>query len=280
MTVLGLWIYGGILSLIAFPLIIKTHYRPYIFVAFTWFLVNSAFFTVWQPSYFVFRIPAIIAATVFLSIIATHYRAKRFGIVWLFGIGIWCGLQGACNYALSINPHLEEGANPYLIFAEDFRKHSAPNDMLVLSGTYYSENDEVYVPYFAKRAVYSLHTEMAHHNENFAAIQADFARKLAQVEAKGGRAYVMDNLYYPGITLNVLQKQHHISQNMVMNLFAGHKRQRVWKTRSGENVWMLSPIPPQSAIATKTAPTALPVRPRKAAPTSVLQKDAHSHPKV
>jgi hypothetical protein len=246
MSVLSFWLVGVYTSLIALPLVLKTHYRPYILVVVIWFLANTAFFTVWQPNYFVFRAPAIIAATALLAMVSSHYRAKRIGPIWLVGIGLWCGIQGVDNFVFSVKPHMEKEANPYILFADDFKNHSKPYDILLLKGTGDDAQSEVYVPYFSKRTVYSIHTELAHNHENFDEMNKDFQSKLALCEAKGGHIYGLNNLYIADAPPEEQDREQPITQDMIKRMLTGREKSLAWvsiwmgKTKRKEAVWQIS----------------------------------------
>ncbi|HEY3329540.1 MAG TPA: hypothetical protein VGK19_05925 [Capsulimonadaceae bacterium] len=243
MTALGIWLFAVYLATIALPLLLRTHYRPYLIVTIIWGAVNTAFFTIWQPEYFVFRVPTIISSALLLAMVASHYRAKRSGQVWLLGIGVWVALIGISNYIQNIGPHENPKSNPYLALANDIKHRTGPQDIFVLAGTGYLEPDEVYIPYFAKRAVFSIHTEMSHNHENYAAMKSSLIDTMNATRAAGGSVYVLNDIYDQGIALAALSKQHGLSQAMLNDLFVGQVRSKAWKTKSGQPVWKMSPLP-------------------------------------
>lgn len=250
-SVLGGWLLASYLSLIALPLLVKTHYRRTIAVMFAWLFVNTAFFTVWQPSYFVFRVPTIMGGAILMAIVWSHYRAQRAGRFWLVAIGVWIGLYGISNYVLSIGPHADPKGNPYTAFAEDVRRHTAAPDLIVLPGTGFGEPDEVYIPYFSQRDVFSIHTEMAHHNERFDEMAQALHARMDQARAAGGTVYLLDDLYEPGLAEDCLMRQHGITRPMLLSLFHPGMRSKAWANHSRGPVWRLLPQPvvPDSAAA-------------------------------
>jgi hypothetical protein len=241
MSVLGFWLVAVYVGTVALPLLLRTHYRPYLIVTILWFALNTAFFTIWQPDYFVFRVSTIAASAILLAIVASHYRAKRSGPLWLAGIAVWVIMIGVSNFIQSIEPHKDPKSNPFLALSLDIRQRTQPNDLIILAGTGYLESDEVYIPYFGKRDVFSIHTQMSHNHEDFRALAHALWKEMQATRAAGGTVYVLNDIYDQGIALEALQNVHKISYPMLMSLFAGQQRTKAWVTKSGQPIWKLMP---------------------------------------
>ncbi len=241
MSVLGFWLFAVYVGTIALPLLLRTHYRPYLLVTILWVALNTAFFTIWQPDYFVFRVSTIAASAILLAIVASHYRAKRTGPLWLAGIAVWVSLLGVSNYIQSIGPHKDPKSNPFLAMALDAKQRTQPNDLIVLAGAGYLESDEVYIPYFAKRNVFSIHTEMSHNHEDFNQLTHALWKQMQTTRAAGGTVYVLTDIYDRGIALDALTRVHGISYQMLTGMFGGQIRTKAWTTKSGQPVWKLMP---------------------------------------
>lgn len=246
---LGGWLLASYMGLIALPLLLKTHYRRYIAVTIAYIVVNTAFFTVWQPDYWAFRVPTVMAASILLAIVSSHYRSKRAGPLWLMAIGAWICLYGLSNYTLSIGPHVDPKANPYMVMAQDVRRRTGPEDLIVMPGAGFSEDDEVYIPYFGQRNVFSIHTEMAHHHEQYPQMAQALRQQMAQSRAAGGTVYILDDIYEHGQAEAMLERQHKLTRQMLLSLFAGQVRTKAWVTPRHDPMWRLNaPAPPGQAL--------------------------------
>lgn len=259
-TLFGFWAYIAALAgwliatyegLIALPLLLKTHYRRYIAITIVYIVVNTAFFTVWQPDYFVFRVSTVMAMCLLMAIVSSHYRAQRYGPLWLAAIGIWIALYGMSNYILSIGPHVDPKSNPYMVMADDIRHRTDPRDLIVMPGAGFGAQDEVYIPYFAQRDVFSIHTEMAHHHEDYALMARALQSQMARARASGGTVYVFDDIYEPGLAEAMLLRQHNITRPMLLSLFAGQLRTKAWVTPRRDPMWRLTgPQTPPAPVST------------------------------
>jgi hypothetical protein len=239
---IGGWLIAVYFGALAFASLFKTHYRPYLVITVVWAAVYAAFFTIWNPGYFVFWVPAVIACATLLAICASYYRARRAGALWLAGITIWVVCFGLSNYLHSIGPNLSQANNHFLMQALDMRAHSHPGDLVVLTGEPYEAEDEVYIPYFAKRDVFSLHTEMGRHNEDKAAMEQDLQGQINQAYASGHVVYALDDIWHSRKARGMLADRHHLYDTDLAECFSRDNRTLAWRDPRGVPVWKLTPI--------------------------------------
>lgn len=239
---LGGWLVAVYFGAFAFPMLLRTHYRPYLIVASVWAIAYAAFFTVWNPGYFVFWVPQVAACAVLLAICASHYRARRHGSAWVVGMAVWVACYGVSNFILNIGPGLSPSANHLLVQAEDIRAHTRPGDLIVLSGMSYQANAEVYIPYFGDRQVFSIHTQMERHHEDKAAMQQALQQQIAATYAAGHAVYALDDLWHSKTARGDLAERHHLEDADLAALFAPDERTLAWRDTEGRPVWKLTPI--------------------------------------
>lgn len=241
---LGGWLIAVYLCAVAFPLLFKTHYRPYLIVASVWALVCAIFFTFWNPGYFVFWVPQVVACAVLVAICASYYRARRHGSAWLVAITLWIACYGISNLLLSIAPGMAASNNHLLIQAHDIRVHSRQGDLIVMSGMPWDAEAEVYVPYFGQREVFSVNTEMERHKENKASTQEALQQQILQTYGSGHTVYALDDLWHSREARSLLAERHHLEAADLAAFFAPDERTLAWRDPEGRPVWKLTPIPP------------------------------------
>lgn len=241
-SILVIWGYAVYRIATVFGLLIQTHYRRYLFVAITWVILNTAFFTIWNPEYFVFRVSSVIASAVIIAIAATQYRSRQSGPYWLAGIAIWIALYGVSNFTQSILPHEDARGNAFLQQSWWVMHHSTSRDLFVTTGMGDTEPIEVYLPYFTGRRVYAIHTELGHHDNSLALVSADMNEKFRETRAAGGTVYAFDDIWHDRDAQGALWIKHGVSLVELFKLFSNQNRTLAFKHDSeGRPVWKLTP---------------------------------------
>ena len=128
-----------------------------------WILVYSAFFTVWNPGYFVFWIPVMSAWVMVLAVNASAWTDRRY-VVWTAAAAAVC--FAIANAALYVLPRMPAESNQSLAIARQVRANTPARSLVVVAGTGYLAQMEVYLPYFSERETVSLHEVMSRHGKN------------------------------------------------------------------------------------------------------------------
>jgi hypothetical protein len=237
---LGGWLAAIYFFITAMPLLFKTHYRPYLILSVVWVLAYVSFFTFWSPEYFVFWVPVIVASCIIFALAASPLRAGRRGWIWMTAIVAWIACFGYSNYSESIKPHLSMSSNPYLVQAYDLKKHTRTGDVVVLSGMGDDASAEVYIPYFANRYVFSIHTELERRKDNQAATRQALLDVMANCRKKGGHVYGLNELWNSKQVQHALYSRHKLTTTQLAKIFAGEKIKTAWKDPRGQYVWIIS----------------------------------------
>ena len=258
-TLIG-WLGAVYAFLAALPLLWRSHNRRLMIVCMLWIVVYAAFFTVWSPGYFVFWVPVLIPTAVMLALALAHYRARRGGVGANWLLGAWIVLYGLLNAQASILPHLAPNSDPFRRIAADVRAHTQPGDVILVAGAGDGGPCEVALPYFADRAVISLHGLLTKsRNDKAAALTAPTpterdapASAQAQMNAAlqaGHAVYALDEVIPAGVnlgtahnphTLAELAARHHVSQTDLKRLLAPYALSPAWHSPRGP-VWRLTP---------------------------------------
>ena len=238
---LGGWIVALYCFITALPLLFKTHYRPFVIVSVVWLFSYIAFFTFWSPEYFVFWVPAIVASCLMFALSASPLRAGKRGILWITAILLWVGCFAYSNYSESIKPHMSPSSNPYLTQARDIALHTHTGDIVILSGMGDEASAEVYIPYFAKRYVFSIHTEMERRKDDQSLTRDALLSAIDTCRLSGGRVFCLNELWNSTGVQHALLSRHHLSQEGLSQMFSGEKLVVAWKDKRGQYVWLIVP---------------------------------------
>ena len=258
-TLVG-WLGAAYAFLAALPLLWRSHNRRMMIVCVLWIVVYAAFFTVWSPGYFVFWVPVLVPTAVMLALVLAHYRARRGGLAANWLLGAWIVLYGLLNAQASVLPHLAPKSDPFRRIAADVRAHTQPGDVILVAGAGDGGPCEVALPYFADRAVISLHGLLTTaRDDKAAALTAPVPAgpdappsAQAQINAAlaGGHAvYALDELIPAGLnlgkahnphTLAELAARHHLTQKDIKSLLSPYTLTQAWHSPRGP-VWLLTP---------------------------------------
>ena len=230
----------------ALPLLWRSHNRPLMSVCVVWAVLYGMFFTVWSPGYFVFWVPVLAPTGVLLALALAHYRARRGG-VWVNGLlGIWIVLYSLLNWQAGIKPHLAPASDPFRRIAADVRAHTAPGDAVLVAGAGDGGPVEVALPYFADRAVISLHGLLTRARDNRPAALSEAQAQMDAALSSGHAVYALDEVI-PGPAHNrhtqaALLHRHGLTTADLSGLLRPYTRTLAWQSGRGP-VWRLAPKP-------------------------------------
>lgn len=239
-SVLGGWLLAVWAFLLALPLLWRSHHRRVLVACLIWIGLYGAFFTVWNPGYFVFWVPVLIPISVLLALAASHYRARRGGIVVNYLIGIWLVMCGALNLAVSLGPHLNPATDPFRRAAADVRAHTQAGDLIVLAGMGEGAQCEVDIPYFADRDVLSVHSVFSKAREDRTKAEDALRAQIAQTWASGHAVYAFNDLWHLPRARKDLAK-HGLTPRSLSALFEPYDKSPAWTGPRGP-VWRLTPV--------------------------------------
>jgi hypothetical protein len=158
----------------------------------------------------------------------------------MVAILLWALCFGYSNYSESIRPHLPVSNNPYLVQANDIKKHTRSGDIVILSGMGDEASAEVYIPYFAHRYVFAIHTEMERRKDNQAETREALLEAIRTCRVAGGHVYGLNELWNSKDVRDGLLQRHRMSPTQLAQMFAGEKIRTAWKDPRGEYVWMVT----------------------------------------
>ena len=251
-TTLAGWLAGVYAFGAALPLLWRSHHKPILICCLTWIGIFGAFFTVWTPSYFIFKTLLVIPITVLLTLALAHWRA-RWGESWTNSlVGFWIALYALVNWTASIAPHLQADASPFYRTAVEIKTHTQPGDIVAVSGSGDGAQNEVDIPYFADRKVVSLHTTLERAHEDKGRAWAVAQDQIDTALGSGHAVYALDEIWHNTHTFMALQARHpEVGRTDITELFAPYQRTLAWETAHGP-VWRLTPkaipAPPQTSI--------------------------------
>jgi hypothetical protein len=121
----------------------------------------AAFFTVWNPGYFVFWMPMAVAIVLWLPMACGGLRSWRIaGATLLF---VCAAYMLSTNLRSSILPRTDWKHNPVLSLCDVLKKNSKKGDLVLVTGMSDLAVAETYIPYFTPLELDSLNIEMKDH---------------------------------------------------------------------------------------------------------------------
>lgn len=126
----------------------------------------AAFFTVWNPGYFVFWMPMAVAIILWLPMTCAGLKSWRnAATVLLFALATYFLLG---NLWSTILPRRKWNHNPMLQVCNSLKKHSSEGDIVFVTGMSDLAVAETYIPYFTPLELKSVNIEMKDHGAKMA----------------------------------------------------------------------------------------------------------------
>lgn len=243
-TLIG-WFVAVYYFIVALPLLWRTHYRPILIISVVWTVVYGAFFTVWQPRYFVFWVPALVPISLILALTLAYYRSQRAGLWVNWLAGIWVAMFATVNVMSSIGPHTQPMSSPFQRIAREYKQHTNPGDIVLVSGAGDLSQLEVDIPYFADRDTYSIHSTLTHAHDNPGLAISRLRGEIRSTMASGHNVYIADDLYHLGqygdVVEDIEEHHHGVTPADLSTLFEPWTAHVAWSSSHGP-VWELTPL--------------------------------------
>jgi hypothetical protein len=186
--------------------------------------VYTAFFTFWDPGYYVFWFVPVLCLITLLAI-GWQYAASA-GNVRVLLLFVVLTLA-ATNYSAAILPRQDTAQNPHLGLAEAVSTVAHRRGIVVATGAGRAAEAEVYVPYFARMQVLALHQALAEANgdrdRGFASVQ----NTIRKVLERGDPVFLLSEVITPGEGQRALTQRYSITPDQLEALLSPYQRRRV-----------------------------------------------------
>ncbi|MBC8101108.1 MAG: hypothetical protein H7Z41_00790 [Cytophagales bacterium] len=193
-------------------------------VALSGLILYAAFFTIWDPGYYVFW---CVQSLFFIALLAFGWqsaartksvRAALFLIVLTLGV---------INYSAAIQPRQETTRNPHLGLAQAVRPIADRGGILLATGTGKAAEAEVYVPYFARMQVLVLHQAFAEANGDPDQAFASLQQTVGKVLGRGNCVFLLSEVVTPGEGQRALARRYGVSPGQIEAFLSRYQRHRV-----------------------------------------------------
>ncbi|MES2461082.1 MAG: hypothetical protein V4671_10905 [Armatimonadota bacterium] len=203
----------------------ETHTRPFaVPVSVAGLVLYVAFFTIWDPGYYVFWFAQGLFLITLLAIGWKHAVSSTSGKALLLVLVL--ALAGI-NYAAAIKPRQDSAQNPHLGLARSLFPFAEPRGLLLATGAGMAAETEVYVPYFARLQVLALHQALAEAGGNSEVAFASVQRTLEKVLKRDDPVFLLSEVITPGEGQRALAKRYGITPNQIEALFQTYRHRRV-----------------------------------------------------
>lgn len=224
-------------------------------------VVYAAFFTVWDPGYFVHWL----AQSAFLVLLiaglwpegARHWLT-RLAVTACAGALVWVTWAGA------VAERTRGEDNPHRALALRVAGIADRQGIVIASGMSGAAEAEVYIPYFARMQVIALHAAWADAGGDTKRATRDIRATVDRVLRRGNQVYLLSEALYDPGSLRAMHRRYGVSDGDLRAVFAPYDREAV--DRNGYVViYRLKERPPEPALPAKLGPP-LPAKPLPAKP--------------
>lgn len=186
-------------------------------------VIYSAFFTVWNPGYFVFWF----AQTVFLiALLAVGWHGGIYRRSVKLALSVVAATLVGITYVGSIAPK-HALPNPHLALAARVQRIADPQGLVVLSGMGGAAEAEVYVPYFARMQALALHTVWAEAGGDTEEATRATRALIDRVLRRGNRVYLLSEATHDPGSLRAMDRRYGVTPAQLREIFAPYDRQKV-----------------------------------------------------
>lgn len=202
----------------------------------------AAFFTIWDPGYWVFWIPVSLATTALVSLLPS--RSPLWGrLLAAAGLLAWAGMSLTANASASFLRRRDAQHNPDLIATLRLAHVAKRDDLMLATGMGEAAKFEVYAPYFAEARVSVVHMELKRAGGSFALAKRSIRAKIAEALRSGKRVYIARE-YYSEKQWDEVRKRYDVPLDAKDQILKGYERIDL-KLESKVPIFKLRPIPAQ-----------------------------------
>lgn len=191
-----------------------------------------AFFTIWNPGYFVFWMPvagSLILYSLFMFALL-HRSIQVLPAILSISAAI---LLAHTNLNATLLRRTNRENNPYLMLCDRLNERLSPGDLLLLTGMKALAPLDIYAPYFTELKVFSLNSEFKRaHGDVPAVVQTLRDKIYAHIES-GGSVVVLDELTGQA-PWRELEKRYGASQEVAQAILYGHRPVLLFRYRTTE----------------------------------------------
>lgn len=208
---------------------------------FALFVPYTAFFTIWDPGYWVFWIPAALGTVALAAILPSKSHWAVRGLAAL-GLVAWAGATLTANASASFLRRRDPDHNEDLIATLRLGHAAKRNELMLVTGMGEAAKFEVYAPYFAELQVSVVHMEMKRAGASFEKAKHSIRAKIEDAMRNGKRVYVARE-YYSDAQWNEIRKRYTVPVDAREQILAGYDRVDL-KLDSKVPIFYLRAIPP------------------------------------
>ncbi|MEN3000759.1 MAG: hypothetical protein ABDI19_02825 [Armatimonadota bacterium] len=213
-------------------------WRVFVLLFFT-ALPFAAFFTVWNPGYFVFWMPVAVVLVLWWLFLSaqTGMRARLAISIGVLLVAAWLLKT---NLETTLLSRTVRQNNPYLRLCDQLTRHARAGDLLLSSGFGALAPLETYAPYFARLRVVSLNIEFKRAKGDAQAATAAIRKQIEQAWQRNRRVLVLDE-FESATAKRELKKRYGTPPEAIDAVLHGYQRQLLF-TSASTQVFLLQPM--------------------------------------
>jgi len=208
---------------------LRSTWRPFVLFPII-ALPFTAFFTVWNPGYFVFWMPA--ACLLVFYLLFLFALLHRFMQVLLAALSISAAfLLAHTNLEATLLRRTHRENNPYLMLCERLNEHTQPGDLLLLSGMEALAPLDIYASYFTELKVVSLNSVFKQVEGQAPAVVQNLRSLIREQMEDGKQVILLDEFTGPAVWRE-LKKRYGADRQTALQILYGYRLQRMFKYRT------------------------------------------------
>lgn len=189
-----------------------------------------AFFTIWNPGYFVFWMPA--ACLLVFYLLFLFALLHRFMQVLPAALSIWAAcLLAQTNLEATLLRRTHRENNPYLMLCDRLNEHTLPGDLLLLTGMEALAPLDIYAPYFTELKVVSLNSVFKQVEGHVPAVVQNLRNIIRKQMEEGNQVILLDEFTGPAVWRE-LQKRYGADRQTASQILYGYRLQHVFNCRT------------------------------------------------
>ena len=200
----------------------------------------GAFFTVWDPGYWVFWIPVSMATLLLAAILP--WRAPLWGRLAVAAVlVVWAVASFTVNASASFWRRRNVEHNPDLVASMKLGAIADREDLMLVTGMGEAAKFEVYIPYFARTKVSVVHMELKRAGSDFGLAKESIRAKIKDTLDKGRKVYIAREYYSKG-QWGQVGKRYKVPSDAAGQVLKGYERVELM-IDSPVRLFMLRAIP-------------------------------------
>lgn len=217
----------------------------------------AAFFTLWNPGYFVFWMPVAFALVAAWALIGSGVN-RPLRSSWVTVSLVWAAVALTSSLSVLV-PRTSQRSNSSLVTCESLRRVAGEGDMVLMTGSGLgSPGLEVYIPYFNRMSLKSLSWEIKHSDRDLQRTVKS-VRSVTRKRIQSGHQVFILPEFVGAAPWGEMEQRYGTDQEFAMQILDGYRLEPVTES---DKVIAYKLVPEKTQMPDENMNTAETPRPR------------------